>query len=368
MIEDDILSQFCIKSIEEATILSSENGEMAYALKTINHGICQNETICNMMKKRDLVKTLFDRIQGISGIRCTYNGSSEWSLSFDPSNNVSSQEYLKSIFGIEAKDWTEKFIEATTGEGNELRRILTLHSSALLALLTFVNVSPDNPLDIGGESYVERWFEVKNTVIEGRKPSSIDVLLRSKSGNMLFLESKFTEYLDCGSPNISIDYKPIYETLLPLIPNMPLQMVFPKKYIENGREIIGLGLQSRTHNCIYKNLYLNGIKQCISHLIGIAKGPALTDTSGWRKNANGHKLRFGTILYRLKTPQFGIYKTLYNKTIGQISSKILTASLSICDDSIVDQIEVLPNILTYQDIFRKSNFKLPTPVKNFYKL
>lgn len=34
----------------------------------------------------------------------------------------------------------------------------------------------------------------------------------------------------------------------------------------------------------------------------------------------------------------------------------------------VGQIEILPNVLTYQNIFSKSGFKLPERVKEFYKL
>lgn len=301
------------------------------------------------------------------GIQITHNGSSDWSLRFSAGKKAN-VDFLKSLFQIDAKDWNEKFIEATEGVGQEGSRILTLHSSALLALLTFVNVSSENPLELLGEKYVRCWFEVKNIVIEGRNPSSIDVLLEAESGNLLFLESKFTEYLEASSPNIVLAYKSLYETLLPLIPGIPIQMVFPKKFTDNGKEIIGFGLKPKSERHDYKDLYLSGIKQSISHLIGIAKGPTSDDNSQWANNSEGKVLRYGTILYRFKSAAYDCYRNFYHQTIGQITSDMLAKCLKGQRIPFVGQIEILPNVLTYQNIFSKSGFKLPERVKEFYKL
>ena len=98
--------------------------------------------------------------------------------------------------------------------------------------------------------------------------------------------------------NIVSAYKPFYERLLPLIPNMPLQIVYPKKFQDNKTEVIGFGLKPTSARKELNGLYLYGIKQCISHLIGIANGPAVGDFSEWDRNIKGKTLRFGTILYK----------------------------------------------------------------------
>lgn len=62
-----------------------------------------------------------------------------------------------------------------------MRRIARLHSSSLCALLFFYNVSKKNPysMEIEGENYAFTYsrFEYQNTVIEGRNPSNMDVVL-----------------------------------------------------------------------------------------------------------------------------------------------------------------------------------------------
>lgn len=321
-----------------------------------------------MISKEEIVRDLRRRIFQIQpDVHVSHNGKSNWSLTFS-AGKKSNAQFLKSLFNIDIENWDEKFNEATSGIGQESQRILTLHSSALLALLTFVNISRDNPLLLLGEKYIKSWFEVKNVVIEGRNPSSVDVLLQSESGNLLFIESKFTEYLEASSPNIVEAYKPIYDSLLPLIDGMPLQMFFPKKFTEDGKEIIGFGLKPKSERRDFQNLYLTGIKQSISHLIGISKGPSADDNSQWSDNIEGKTLRYGTILYRLKSSAFGNYKNFYHQTIGNITSDKLAECLNGHNAPFVKQIEVLPNLLTYQEVFGKSGFKLPERVKYFYHL
>ena len=221
------------------------------------------------MNKQEIVETLRTNLSGIADVALMpsiHQGiESDWSLSIMPNEGEQAHETLGRIFKIDIPDWKEKFNEATFGQGNEINRILTLHSSALLALLCFSHVSEENPLFIDGIRYNERWFEIKNKVFN--KPSSIDVVLKNTDGDILFIESKFTEYLDKESPNIKIAYFDTYRKLLPLIPNRPLQLVFPKIFKEDGVEMVGFTIQPTSKSKIYNQLYLSGIKQCISHLI-----------------------------------------------------------------------------------------------------
>ncbi len=49
---------------------------------------------------------------------------------------------LACIFGLDWKIFADKYLQATSGDGQEARRIRTLHSSSLLCLLCFYHVIP----------------------------------------------------------------------------------------------------------------------------------------------------------------------------------------------------------------------------------
>ena len=124
---------------------------------------------------------------------------SEWSKSFKCEDGEDVFGTIQRIFGIR-KLARGLFESATSGDGNEKSRILTLHSSSLLAFLCFNGVA-NHPITIDGIVYDEVMFEVKNDVIDASlgKPSNIDVLLMGDNRKkLLFLESKFTEYLSGG--------------------------------------------------------------------------------------------------------------------------------------------------------------------------
>ena len=57
---------------------------------------------------------------------------------------------LQRTFGIKEKNlFIKKYNEAISGDGQEWKRITTLHSSSLIALLCFYSVSEKHPLSIG---------------------------------------------------------------------------------------------------------------------------------------------------------------------------------------------------------------------------
>lgn len=320
------------------------------------------------MTKEDIASQLDKRIHGLGSNALTtwskYRGKdSDWSRQILCSNNDACST-IKDTFSLDVKNWENKFKEAPHGQGNEIDRILTLHSSALLALLCFSHVSTDNPLLINGVAYEQCWFEVQNRVYD--RPSSIDIVLKANDGTLLFLESKFTEYLHSDSPNIAYKYFDFYKVILPLLPGCPLQMVFPKTWTENGVNILGLGLIPKSKADRYTDLYLGGIKQCFSHLIGLAKGPQNEDEECWLDIA-GRKIYFGSIVYELNDSHFSIYRDFYSETIGRLTSSMLADSVPD-HGSHVNQIHILPNILTYQEIFGNREFKLSVKVRKFYEL
>ncbi len=112
---------------------------------------------------------------------------------------------IKDVFGITNSSFDEKFNQAINGAGQEWNELNVFHSSSLLALLCFYNVSNDNPLSVKIEGktckFTTSEFEVSNTIgknISGKNYSShIDVKLTGECEGKsvsLYLESKFSEY------------------------------------------------------------------------------------------------------------------------------------------------------------------------------
>ena len=209
---------------------------------------------------------------------------SENSLCFTQSIEPQEQEnVLRNAFGLNDKDnFSEKFKEATGGRGNEGRKIMTLHSSSLLSLMCFYNVTDKHPLILslpdGNEkkSFTESQFEVQNDVTYAYKnnvskfksnPSNMDVVLKGDNCT-LFLESKFSEYLKNGLVDgIKAEvYGEIYKELNDFLAKNDLK-------IEKDDEKGTFKLRAESGNT--KN-YLQGIKQMISHFMGVctyAKDP-----------------------------------------------------------------------------------------------
>lgn len=311
---------------------------------------------------KDVISTLETRLLKMAPQIKTHptreegNKEAKWSRQFDISPDENQSEFLKKVFGIKCHDWGDKYNEAAGSENDA--DIITMHSSALLALLCFSNVSPAQPLVIDGIEYDEVHFEVKNRVFN--RPSQVDVVLEnSEIGDLLFLESKFTEYLSPKDPIFSKRYIEFYQNILPLIDGLPLQLVFP--FIDDGKVCMKLQAASGS------KLYMDGIKQCFSHLIGLCQGPNAKSNFKW--NNRDRKIRFGTIVYNFPVEAFEAYKEFYSKTIGNVNADKLKASIDGSEglkNHYTDRIEVLQNILTYQEVFK--NFNLPEKVKTYYDL
>ena len=99
-------------------------------------------------------------------------------------------------------DRFDKYFEmATSGSGNEALKIDTIWSSSLLSLLFFYDaVVVNGGIEIDGIVYTKCYFEFKNPVLqihpEYKHPSNMDCVLYSEKENaILFVESKFIEYV-----------------------------------------------------------------------------------------------------------------------------------------------------------------------------
>ena len=123
---------------------------------------------------------------------------STWSKSFK-SEEGKELETLSKIFDLTiTPEMRELFKAATSGDGDERSKIVTLHSSSLLAFLCFYDVS-NHPITIDKDKteYNEVMFEVKNDVIDASlgKPSFI-----SERSGSLCLKANFAD--SCNVSNM----------------------------------------------------------------------------------------------------------------------------------------------------------------------
>lgn len=158
--------------------------------------------------------------------------------------------------------FAKKFQMACSGTGNELKKITTLHSSSLCALLFFFNVDNKKLVipSLSEYEFTESYFEFKNKVI--RYPSNIDVVLLGKNIKtgkkvILFLESKFSEYITgIGKRKVSKSY------FKSGCPSFPIYDFIANKNIFNFNKEKGF-CDSEKYN--------EGLKQMISHYYGIRR-------------------------------------------------------------------------------------------------
>ena len=180
---------------------------------------------------------------------------------------------------------------------------------------------------------------------------------------LLFIESKFTEYLFPDNSSFAKKYLNFYANILPRIEGYPLRMLYPRKY--DGKD--GMGLEASSDAKLYSHLYMNGIKQCFSHLIGLCQGPDDDSCLQWGKFKG--KIRFATILFYFPGDEFRAYRDFYSNTVGRITATDLKASIATIPeikDNHTDHIEVAPAVYLYQDVFK--DFELPKNIKKYYDL
>ncbi len=285
---------------------------------------------------------------------------SQWSkrIQVTPNDRISIENVLYDVFKpqINKDTWSKLFSMSISGSGNELSKVTTLHSSSLLALLFFSAVSKGNPIKIDKTTYTKVFFEVQNKVFPNAsaqdKPSNIDIMLVSDDEKkLLFLESKFTEYIDHGKVEISDKYKNFYTTLFNLSPCTGLTL--------SGNEIVC----KDTRN----SQYIGGIKQMISHLIGLATEPLDEDIKKLIDNAESIILE--EIVFDWQPKEFEKYERLYEKVFKNLDTEMLQDCLkdSGCDIEKIKRISVGKKLLTYKKLLQENpEYQLSSVIKQFY--
>lgn len=261
-----------------------------------------------------------------------------------PDKNEDKLTIIENIFEIEDNsNIRNKYKYATKGRGNENKRISILHSSSLCAFLHFYNLK-NNPLIINNVTYDEVHFEVQNCVFNNYNPSNVDiVLISNKDKKILFLESKFSEYLsvtNCYA--VKKEYKKIYEEL---------NITDEYEILERKNEIILLSKDNNKH-------YIEGIKQMISHYIGIKnfiKNKKSYDNQ--IKLENDFEVILGTILFDGWKDEKYLkdYVKQYKKMVVHLKN----------DNNKPNNFTIMDSLLTYQEVFK--NYLLDEKVRKYYR-
>ena len=294
--------------------------------------------------------------------------TTEWPKSFKCEDGEDVFGTIQRIFGIR-KSARGLFEAAISGDGNEKSRILTLHSSSLLAFLCFNDVA-NHPITITISDdktvYDEVMFEVKNNVINNSPgKSNIDVLLMGENRKkLLFLESKFTEYLSGGKVTLSPHrYEEFYSML-----TEKNNFRFSAGYLTVNSKT---DKSQKTQYYLYKGKktseYLDGIKQTFSHLLGIATGPAKKQTKGNEDYTrslleNADEIKFASIVFNCDNDKFKKYDDLY-KSVFENSDVIKDTIKDVLKKREL-KLTIVPELLQYQKVFQDNN--LSDEVRNFY--
>lgn len=270
-------------------------------------------------------------------------------------------------FGLNSYTDKEAFQIISEGQGSEKDKITSILSSSLLSVHTFhklfKNEKPEEyyiEIQLPGESQVRKYseclFEIRNEVIN--LPSCIDVILIEYNAykevdSILFLESKFTEYLE----DIN-DRKEYGKSYIPLYRKEGLM-----ESLKQGNISVDEKNQDNLILTSDSKLYIEGIKQSISHLIGLVKGPKIYEKEPKNQSypqyyqtkyknlfEQSKVLFYGSILFQTPTLQFSEYKEIYQKIIANKGETILKGIYEWSGKEI-KPIKILSNILTYQDIF-----------------
>lgn len=277
----------------------------------------------------------------------------------NPNSREEVFETLKRVFPfLKEENFLKKFVEATNGGGHEWKRIARLHSSSLLPFLMFSQISDEHPLWIRIQNadlsctnmrFAIAHFEIKNWLEKNdRHPSNIDVVLENEKA-ILFLESKFSEYVTDRTKSKKIPKKRYGKQFY--------------KLTSNGNTVIRVeeGLITASDNTSH---YLEGIKQIIAHYMGLefAMRNGRYNHGGTEQHA-GIPIRKRDVYLGEVVFDFGCigrnsdellrdYKDLYFKIASQLNHGHGSP-------------KVLPDLLTYQMLF--SDFDLERTVRDFYR-
>ena len=291
-------------------------------------------------------------------------------------------ETLINVFCIprENKDlFRQKFAMACgcSGNGHEYMKMTTLHSSTLLALLFFYNVTEENKLTIDGiGTFYKSVFKFVSPVIDKGHNTCVDVVLIGENDIgeeiLLFLESKFSEYYMCAAKrSCKISERYLFRRCSEAL------------YNEEFLETLGIVRCNAKDGFFTINskevFYIDGIKQMIAHYVGIRNDidPSIghIDQKETAQDEvielikDGAKVILAEMLFDPIVGDFEIedgktYKDAYAEKYSLLASG-MNAELEKA--KLQDKFCVCPNVL-YYSMFLKDDigYKLDNKVRAFY--
>lgn len=180
----------------------------------------------------------------------------------------------ENLIGGEMPDEHRKMFDDASGSElndkfNVPAKAKAIDSSSMLSYNFFRHISEDYPIEIDNIRYNKVIFEVRlRTLKASPQPANIDVVLISEDKKtVLFIESKFLEYLEKKPDTISESYSRIKNYDNGEVEDL---LAMPKYFIDNFTSFI----------------YKYGIKQNICHLIGISNLCQSGQAKKWFKRTN----------------------------------------------------------------------------------
>lgn len=176
--------------------------------------------------------------------------------------------YTDNIYGIMSDHYQSMFDK---GSGNELHsKAEAVHSSSMLSYNFLHWINYDHPFDFEGVKYSKVYFEVRMRTLKGRSnPANMDIVLEGECNgkrHLLFVESKFLEYLESSKFELSDSY------------------LKRDKWYDVTADWDSI-IQNAKQRCNRK-CYGGGIKQAITHLFGI-QGLKNDEARKWFNENNG---------------------------------------------------------------------------------
>ncbi len=292
---------------------------------------------------------------------------------------------LNSFFKPLATDFERKYQDVCFASGNEYKEIMKLHSSSLCALLMFSSVSDDNPLMLelnvrgvkANFKFTKVLFEYENKVINPNHPSSVDVVLVGENlitnkKAILFLESKFSEYLTItnqfkrlGAGYLDKPYCDEYyndgflkDLDIRFLRNTDNTLSVFSHEDKDGKKTSSYGFETISG----KQTYLEGLKQLISHYIGITNfiRGNIVDKRKDALTPDGAEIYLGEILFDFKFEDAQNKLMTYTSYYQRLSKKL---------NNLRPNIHVLDDVLKYS-LFKKenSNYLISDEIRKFYRL
>jgi hypothetical protein len=267
---------------------------------------------------------------------------------------------VKEEFALSDKKFEYNIWRLFSGSGSEGSKFYSKESSSRLSFLCFSSwIEKNGYVEIELEEkcpvkFTQLYFEAKNKVI--KSPSNVDVLLVSeKEDTILYLESKFTEYVRDAKNQAKLG-KGYFESKDTGITELKDVLVYSD--IVSKDEDGGGKVESKNHPLTYPQ----GIKQMISHFIGVCKGPSEKDVEHdkllkiWE---NATQIYLGSVLYQFSDKEFDAYSKCHEEIAKVLNDK----RLIIKSDK---KINVIGKPFTYQELVKKN--PLPKEVADYYKL